>query len=310
MEPLKADRLIVTYHPLSDDERQTEKAVVSRIGQHFATFDGPIRAAYDEMTAQTPIADNVEVELASEGDVSGWWVHPANAQPDRAILFLHGGAYMLGSAEAYCGFASQIASRAGVRVFVLDYPLAPEHPLPAAFDASVAAFHWLGRKGISQVAFVGDSAGGALALAALQAQGGEMPTVASVVVFSPWIDLTLMGASFRNPQTYDPIFKPEILANAAEKYLNGADSTDGRASPLYAIPDTMPPVAIQVGSDELLLDDAVRYARAAAEKGASVSLDVYDGLHHVFQRSITHLASARSALDDAANFVTAHWVLA
>ncbi|MCB8877264.1 alpha/beta hydrolase fold domain-containing protein [Acidisoma silvae] len=295
--------LIETRHPLPEAERGIERDLLAATQQHFATFPGTMRDAYDAMTDQTPMADGMALEQIDDGAIQGWWVRPAGAPADRAILFLHGGAYMLGSAAGYRGFASQMAARTGMAVFVLDYPRAPDHPFPAAFDAASLARLWLAGQGVTQIALVGDSAGGALALAMLDGQG---PQVASVIVFSPWIDLTLTGASFKD-ETYDPIFKPQILVKAVETYLAGADPRDGRASPLYALPAALPPLAIQVGTDELLLDDAQRYAEAAAGKSKEVRLDIYEGLHHVFQRSVAQLPSARRALDDAASFIARHW---
>lgn len=237
----------------------------------------------------------------------GWWIRPDAAPTDRAILFLHGGAYLLGSAGAYRGFASQIAVRADVATFVLEYPLAPARPFPAAFDAVLTALTWLKVQGIAHVSLVGDSAGGGLALAASNVRVHGTPSVSSVVAFSPWTDLTCSGSSFSDRNVRDPIFEPSVLVEAASAYLAGADPRDGRASPLYGIADDVPPIAIQVGSDELLLDDSRRYAMRAAENGAVVHLDVFDGLHHVFQRSISELPTARMALDQAAAFIHAHW---
>ncbi|NPD70437.1 alpha/beta hydrolase fold domain-containing protein [Lichenicola cladoniae] len=215
---------------------------------------------------------------------------------------------MMGSAKAYRGLASQLAARTGVAVFVLDYPLAPEHPFPAAFDATVAARRWLGESGFHRIALAGDSAGGALALGAAAKGDDQSPIIASVVVFSPWTDLTLSGASFTDPATHDPVFRPpQVLADAAMTYLAGADPEDGRASPLFDVPRSLPPLAIQVGSDEVLLDDARRYAEAANALGGIVLLDVYEGLHHVFQRSVESIQGARDAMDAAASFVTDHW---
>ncbi len=307
MTTLNKTGLIEKLHALSDEERQIEQSILAAIGHHFASFVGSRREAYDVMTAQTPILDGVTMEAVKQNDVQGWWVRPPCAPTDKAILFLHGGAYMLGSAEAYRGFVSQIAVRAGIAAFVLDYPLAPEYPFPAAYEATVAARRWLATQNISQIALVGDSAGGALALAALGELDITLPTVAAVVVFSPWIDLAFSGASFNNPDTHDPIFQRQLLAGAAATYLDGTDPKDGRASPLYSIPETLPPLAIQVGMDELLRDDARRYAAAAADRGGQVHLDLFEGLHHVFQRSAKDLPSARRALDDAAGFLTAHW---
>jgi acetyl esterase/lipase len=212
---------------------------------------------------------------------------------------------MLGSAHGYRGFASQVAVRAGVATFVLDYPLAPAHPFPAAVDAALAARCWLAAQGIAELALIGDSAGGALAFTCLG--GDSTPPIASAVVLSPWVDLSLSGASMTDPATHDPVFQQAVLARAAATYLHGADARDGRASPLFAVPEKLPPLAIQVGTDELLLDDARRYATAAVAGGGVVHLDIYEGLHHVFQRSTIELASARQALDAAARFIGTHW---
>lgn len=300
-------RLLETRHALSEDERPIEQAVLSAVSQHFAGFQGSLREAYDAKIAQTPLADGIGVEVVDQEILKGWWIRPAGAPEGKAVLFLHGGAYMLGSAAAYRGFASQIAARTGITTFVADYPLAPEQPFPAAFDSALQARHWLGTQGFRQVAMVGDSAGGALALATLQETDVSLPDVPAVAVFSPWLDLAFTGRSFNDPATRDPIFQPQILTGAAAAYLNGTDPRDGRASPLYAVPARLPPLAIQVGTDELLLDDAIRYARAAAENGGEVRLDIYEGLHHVFQSSTKELPSARRALDAAADFISSHW---
>lgn len=292
----------ITTIPLATGERAAADAVLAAIGRHFTMHQGSQRAAYDAMTEDTPIAPGVRVNEAGDGPVGGWWLRPADAPAGRAILFLHGGAYMLGSARSYRGFASQVAVRANVATFVLDYPLAPEHPFPTAPDAAARALAWLAGQGFPHIALVGDSAGGALALAAL----GAAP-VASVVAFSPWVDLTLSGPSLHAPATHDRIFQRQVLAGAAATYLAGASPHDGRASPLFAVPASLPPLALQVGTDELLLDDARRYAAAASARGGIVTLDIYEGMHHVFQRATNELATARHALDAAARFIDTHW---
>ncbi len=295
------------HRSLLEEERTVERALLAALGEQRATFVGTPREGYDAMTSRTPLAGNVSVEAVDQNGVRGWWVRPDNAAADRAILFIHGGAYLLGSAKGYRGFASQIATRSRTAAFVLDYPLAPEHPFPAAYDAAVAALAWLRTQGVLQIALVGDSAGGGLALACLGEPVGASPTIASVAVFSPWTDLATTGASFHDPCTHDPIFQRAVITNAAAKYLGAANPMDGRASPLHAVPDTLPPLLIQVGTDELLLDDSTRYAAAAAAKGGEVQLEVYEGLHHVFQRCVEALPSARLAFDRAARFLSAHW---
>lgn len=296
-----------SVHALSEQEKRAEQAVLAGIAQHFATFAGTRREAYDAMTAMTPLAAGVACEEVATGTVRGWWVRPVGARSDRAILFVHGGAYMLGSAAAYRGLASQITARTGVSTFVLDYPLAPEHPFPAAYDTSVEARRWMRAQGVARIALVGDSAGGGLVLSTLAQPVDESSELACVVVFSPWTDLAMTGASMTDPQVLDPIFQFAALAGAAVTYLGGSDPKDPRASPLYGLPDAVPPLLVQVGADELLLDDARRYAALAAQRGGEVRLQVFEGLHHVFQRACANLPSARRALDDAAAFIAAHW---
>ncbi|EEA01215.1 Alpha/beta hydrolase fold-3 domain protein [Burkholderia sp. H160] len=303
MSDVQQTNLIEVRHRLSDDDREAALSVLDRTQRLFAEFNGTMREAYDAMTAQTPVADGVDLERVENADVKGWWVRPESALSGRAILFLHGGAFVLGSATAYRGFASQIAVRAGMDTFVLDYPLAPEHPFPAAHDAAIEALRWMAKSGIRDIALVGDSAGAGLALGVLGADGGRSLNVACVAAFSPWLDLALTGSSSRSEATHDPVLTLPILANAAAAYLGSADPADRRASPLYDVPEHLPPIALQVGTDELLFDDARRYAATAAQRGNSVQLEIYEGLHHVFQRSTRELASARYALDQIAGFI-------
>ncbi len=298
---------IETHHRLSAEDREPETELIAAIERGRDYFARAPHEAYDALTALTPIVAGLELEAVDLGDVCGWWIRPPAAPPDRAILFVHGGAYRLGSARAYRGFASQIAARAGVAAFVLEYPLAPARPFPAAYDAVIAALPWLGSRGFAYVSLVGDSAGGGLVLAASNAHVPASPAIRSVVALSPWTDLACSGESFSDPNVIDPIFDPVVLREAASVYLAGADDRDGRASPLYAISDDVPPIAIQVGSDERLLDDSRRYAAFAAARGGVVYLDVFEGLHHVFQRSTTELAAARRALDKAAAFIDTNW---
>lgn len=299
--------LVEIHHPLPAHERASEQAVLARIGQLFASFQGSRREAYDAMTALTPIAEGVVFERVDTPDVRGVWIRPEGAPSGRAILYVHGGAYMLGSAQGYRGFVSQFAVRAGVAVFSLDYPLAPENPFPAAYDATVAARRWLGTQGVQQIALAGDSCGAGLVLATLTAPVAGSPRVASVAAFSQWSDLALTGPSIAHPQTHDPIFQPAVLQGAAKTYLGSADPRDPRASPFYGIPATLPPLLVQVGTDELLLDDARRYAASAASASAEVRLEVFEGMHHVFQRAVADLPPAARALAGAAAFVSAHW---
>ena len=298
--------LVQTNHPLRNGERERQQALFQRNAALMAEFGEDRRGGYAAMAALTPQATGITFSEASTAQASGWWSIPERPTRDRAVLFIHGGGYHLGDAASYRGLTSQLAMRTNCPVFSADYPLSPENRFPAAFEAIVRARSWLGAQGFSQIALVGDSAGGGLALATLS-EPLSNSTVASVVVFSPWTDLALTGASFHDPEIQDPIFTPTMLADLAKSYLHGADPKDRRASPIYGIPDQLPPLAIQVGSDELLLDDSRQYAKLAASKGGIVSLDIFAGMHHVFQRDAGSIETADVALDLASQFVSDHW---
>jgi len=288
-------------HSLTEHDRLQVQHSLAEQQAHREHFSGSMREYYDEMTAETPLAASVHCEHVAD---SGWWLHPQETRTEQVIVFIHGGAYMLGSAQAYRGFASQLAVRTGYSTFVLDYPLTPEQPFPAAPDRVIEILKGLIDSGIENITLVGDSAGAALSLVALQ-HPQLVQKIRSAVLFSPWIDLTFSGASFNDPNMHDPIFQPSILQNAAAAYLQGASAEDQRASPLFAQYSHLPPLMIQVGTEELLLDDATRLAAQLAEQGGEVQLDIYQGMHHVFQRDI-RLDAAHHALDTAARFIRQH----
>lgn len=299
--------LITEHHPLLPGDLERQKLVFARNAALAAQHGEDRRGYYAAMTATTPFAAGVAMAQVEEEGARGWWLSPQAALGQRAILFVHGGGYHLGDALSYRGYASHFASLTRCAVFVVDYPLAPEQRFPAAFDHALRARNWLAARGNEQIAMVGDSAGGGLILAML-GEPLQNGVLTSVVAFSPWTDLALAGTSFSDPATPDPIFKPELLVGLARSYLGGGDPRDRRASPLYHIPESLPAIALQVGSDEILLDDSRRYAWAAAKKGGEVRLDIYDGLYHVFQRDIGALAAAQQATERAAAFIAAHWL--
>ncbi|MBU9384175.1 alpha/beta hydrolase fold domain-containing protein [Burkholderia gladioli] len=214
---------------------------------HRRQFKGSMRELYDALSAQTLIAAGVDTERVDGPEVHGWWVRPPACPADRAVVFLHGGCYLLGSAEAYRGLASQLAASAGMAAFVPDYPLASEHPFPAASVAAARVLDWLAERSVARLALAGDSAGGAPALGMLHAPRAR-ERVASVVVFSPWVDLAFEGASFHGPATHDPVFQKPMPTQAVSAYLGGADPRHPLASPLYGLPEWLPPLAIQVGT--------------------------------------------------------------
>ncbi len=273
-----------------------------RLRDEFAQFwsqtgEDP-RAQFDRFIAATPVANGVRFREVTDPSAPGVWSEPAGATPNAVILHLHGGSYTKGSAGAFRGLASQIAVRTRRAVFTLDYPLAPEAPLPAALNMTAATVDRLCTTH-DAVGIVGDSAGGGLALAALTHEA--LPD--AIVLFSPWTDLTLSGASMHEPSIHDPLLAHDRLAESARAYLGDEAADDPSASPLFDIPRRLPRLLIQVGTDEILLDDARRYVAAARRTGHDVLLEEYEGLHHVFQLNVADLEASRQALDRAARFL-------
>jgi monoterpene epsilon-lactone hydrolase len=297
-----------TYHSEHLLDRAAMLAMRAMLALQPAADLGPGgRAAFDELTAKTPAADGVTYEAAVLGGVPGWWCRPGNTDPHTAILYLHGGAYVVGSAEAYRHFAGQLATRAKASAFIADYRLAPEHPFPAAVDDADAAYRGLELAGFSGIAVVGDSAGGGLALlmAARMTEAAREGTVrrpSAVCVMSPWIDLALTGDSVATRAKHDPLLSADALKRAGQMYLGQMDAKDPRVSPLYGDLTGLPPILLHVGEDEILLDDARRCAHLLAKSGPA-QLHVWQGMVHVFPANLSLLHAAREALDIAGKFL-------
>jgi epsilon-lactone hydrolase len=295
----------VSVIPIDDDDIPAGRALRAEFSRFWSTARGQPRAVYDRFIAATPIAADITAEQVTDGPGPGIWVRPAGAAPDRAVLFVHGGGYGLGSVPAYIGLVSQIAARAGISFFALDYPLAPEAQVPEALDLAVETLRGLCSTHAA-VAIAGESAGGGLSLATAARAVQERLDVAAVSVFSPWTDLSLSGTSVREQAVGDPLLDPAYLRASAAAYLGSAAPDDPRASPLFGVTEGLPPLLIQVGTDEILLDDSRRFADAVASNGGTVRLEVWQGMHHVFQLNVEQLVSARRALDNAAEFLAEH----
>lgn len=234
-----------------------------------------------------PAPDGVAVEPMVLGGRGAERLTPVGSVPDRAVLYLHGGGYCVGSLDTHRGLAGRIAHAAKCPVLTVDYRLAPEHPHPAALVDALAAYRELLAGGLAPecTAIAGDSAGGGLTMAtllALRDEGGPLPAAAACL--SPWMDLTQTSESHNALGRDDPVVTKAGLDAYAEAYLAGAAATSPLASPLYAEDlSGLPPVLIEVGAREVLLDDATRLADRLAEAGGTVSLTVWPELIHVFQ---------------------------
>ncbi len=245
------------------------------------------RATFAPAGCLHPIPDDVLVSEVIAGGVPAHWLAAPGADAGRALLFLHGGGYELGSLRSDGELAARLGRASGMRVLFPEYRLAPEHPFPAAIDDVQAAWRWLRTDqdlSAASIAVAGDSAGGGLAVALLVAtrDAGE-PLPAAAALMSPTVDLTSSGASMTERADQDPISTPAMLAQFASDYLAGADPKTPLASPLFASLSGLPPLLVQVGTADLLLSDSERLARAATDAGVDVSLQIGQGLTHVYQ---------------------------
>lgn len=231
--------------------------------------------------------------------------HRPPAGSGNVLLYLHGGAFMIGGPETHRGICASLAKRAGIDVCALDYRLAPEHPYPAARDDVVAAYRALLDAGYraEQIAIGGDSAGGNLSLVgSLRIRELGLPTPAALVCFSPATDFT--GEQMHEPPAGDPLIHPSWIEQAAELYCPAdLPRDDPGLSPVFADLSQLPPTLIQVGEDELLLNDSLRLAERAQAAGASVRLERYPGLWHVFQAHVGMLRAADYAIARVAAFL-------
>lgn len=244
-------------------------------------------------------------DSATDAPLRGEWLAPATPS-NATILYLHGGGYYFCSPRSHRAIAFELATRANASVFSLDYRLAPEHRFPAALDDSVAAYRSLLANGApaQSIAIAGDSAGGGLALATLLAlrDAGD-PLPAAAVLFSPWTDLTSSGDSMRTNDGRDPMFRASVFPRVAAQYLGDADPAHPHASPLFGKLEGLPPLLIQVGDTELLLDDSTRLESRARAAGVHAELEIWRGVPHIFQIWTPFMPEARQALARAAAFI-------
>jgi epsilon-lactone hydrolase len=249
-----------------------------------------------------------ELAVVDAGGVKAERIATPRSLPNRYVLHLHGGAYLLGFPALFRDLNWRIADVTGARVLCIDYRLAPEHPFPAAIEDVTAAYRWL----ISQyaeprhVGFVGESSGGGLALASmmrLRDEGAPLP--AAAVVVSPWTDLALTGQSLTDYGFSDPMVPVELMPQAVELYLAGTDPRSPYASPFYGDPAGLPSTLILAASDEALRDDAVRMAERLRAAGQDVELELWPRMFHVWHMFARILPEARAAIARIGAFLRA-----
>ena len=265
------------------------------------------RAVFEQMAAAMPPPAGLRVARVDAGGVPAEWIEMPGAQPDRILLYLHGGGYAIGSLDTHRGLVARIAAATRARCLSLGYRLAPEHPFPAAVDDAVAAYRWLLAQGQepSRLAVAGDSAGGGLALALLLAlRDARVPLPAAGVCLSPWTDLEGTGASATDPRVGDPMVTTEGLREMGRMYVGAGDLRNPLAAPIHGDYRGLPPLLIQVGTREVLLDDSTRVAAKAKAAGVDVTLERGEGLIHVWQFFGPDVPESVSAIARIGEFVS------
>ena len=291
---------------MSKEQKLALDAVLSEGGLDLQADVPTLRASFNELMARIPVPDDVQQSPTTIGGVGAIEVTVPGADADGVILYFHGGVYVIGTAAATVPLVGELARRTGTRAITLDYRLAPEHPYPAAVADAQDAYQGLLEQGIDagQIALAGESAGGGLAVATLLAlRDAGVPLPSCAFLMSPYADLTLSGDSIADREAVDRTLTPEGLRLRILDYVAGADASHPLISPVFADLTGLPPLLIQVGSNEILLSDALRLAERAATDDVTVTLDVTDGVGHVFQAFAAMLDEADAALVRASAFL-------
>jgi epsilon-lactone hydrolase len=268
------------------------------------------RKRIDEVGAFWPVADDVELTAVDVNGIPGEYSVVAGSDPSRVLMFFHGGGYCSGSIKSHRRLVTEAGRASKMRTLAVAYRLAPEHPFPAAYDDVLIAWRFLRNQDIApeDIAIGGDSAGAALSLSLisrLRDAHEKLPACAWLI--SPWADLTMSGSTLASKAAIDPLIHKEYLNELADAYLSaGIDRKDPRVSPLYANLRNFPPMLIQVGSDETLLDDATRLAARAGGADVGVTLEIWPQMIHAWPLWNAHLEEGRRALANAGAFIRAN----
>jgi acetyl esterase/lipase len=268
-----------------------------------------MRKGFELLATKFPLTLDVQVVHVDAAGVPAAWVEAPGIDPGRVVLYLHGGGYVIGSITTHRELAGRLSRATAARVLIIDYRLAPEHPYPAAVEDATTAYRWLLQHGATpaRTVIAGDSAGGGLTVAtllALRDAGDALP--AAGICLSPWTDMEGIGESMQTKAGVDPIVQREGLVHMANLYLHGADPRSPLAAPLYANLQGLPPLLIQVGTRETLLDDATRLAARAQADGVDVTLEPWEEMIHVWQIFAPLLPEGQQAIERIGDYVRQH----
>jgi epsilon-lactone hydrolase len=264
------------------------------------------RAQYERAERVFPTPPDVKVETIAAPERPAEWLTPPGVRTDAVVLYLHGGGYVIGSPRSHRHLAAAIARAAGTRALLLDYRLAPESPFPAGLEDTIAGYRWLLAQGIAptRIVVAGDSAGGGLTVATLLAlRDRGLPRPAGGVCISPWVDLTNSAESYVTRAAVDPIVTRDGIETMTLAYVGAGDHKAPLVSPLYADLRHLPPLLVQVGSDEVLLDDARGLGRRAKEAGVDITVEEWPSMIHVWHWFLPMLDEAQRAIDVIGQFV-------
>jgi monoterpene epsilon-lactone hydrolase len=294
---------------VSTEQREMVDAILRQSAFPVGSDVNEQRRLLRELLSAQPLPADVTVTAAALGGVQTAEITVDGIEPRNVVLYFHGGVYVMSDAFLAAGLASQVGRRTHAKVISVDYRLAPEHPYPAAVDDALAAYEALLETGIapSDIVFAGESAGGGLAIATLvNARDHGLPLPAAAYVMSPYVDLTLAGTTMETRREVDPLLSRELLQPRVTDYTAGQDAALPLISPVFSDLSGLPPLIIQAGSHEVLLDDAVRLAQQAATADVEVTLDITPRVPHVFQAYSPILDEAAAALDRAGQSLLAH----
>ena len=294
---------------MSSEQRENLDAILRQSAFPVDSDVYEQRRLLKELLSAQPLPADVTVTAAALGGVPTAEITADGVEPRHVVLYFHGGVYVMGDAFLAADLASQIGRRTQAKVISVDYRLAPEHPYPAAVDDALAAYEALLHNGIapSDIALAGESAGGGLAIATLvNARDHGLPLPAAAFAMSPYADLTLAGTTMETKREVDSLMSRKNLQPRVTDYTAGQDAALGLISPVFADLSGLPPLIIQAGTHEVLLDDAVRLAQQAATADVEVTLDITPRVPHVFQTFYPILDEAAAALDRAGQFLSAH----
>ena len=265
------------------------------------------REGLDQLAILVTLPKDVTIESININDLPANWISTPESNPDKVILYLHGGGYISGSLISHQDLVMRIGRASNSKVLLIDYRLAPEHPFPAALEDSIMVYKWLiTEKNISpkNIVIAGDSAGGGLTLCTLMKLRDEnIPKPAAAVCLSPWTDLAITGNSIKKNYKIDPWLKPSELYFMAELYIGDNDPENPYISPLYGNFNSLPPILIHVGSHEILLDDATRIAAKAKNEGVDTTIEVWDEMLHVFQAFADWAPEGQKAINKIGQYI-------